>query len=121
MALAPKLLGYFPTIGAPDWAVIQAVASGSYTIVTGDTLNTSPSAWSDPNGKGILGEPLALTTIPPSVETENLGGYYAQFVPGTTLSNGKIHFYSSQGAELASGAYPAAITGGVLTIKVPLR
>lgn len=120
MALAPKLLGYLPT-DSPDWAVIQAVASGSYTTVTGDTLNLNPSSWTDPNGKGLLGEPLNATTMPPSIETENLGGYYAQFVPGTTLANGKVHFYSSQGSELGSGAYPAAITGGVLTIKVPLR
>ena len=121
MPLAPKLLGYLPT-DSPDWAVIQAVPSGNYTTnVGGDTLSISPGDYTDPNGKGVLGEPNVLTTIPPSTETENIGGYYAQFIPGTTLKNGKVKFYQSQGSELGTGAYPAAITGGVLTFKVPLR
>lgn len=119
MALAPKLLGYLPTDN-PDWAVIQAVATSNY-VTGGDTLSVAPAAYTDPNGKGVLGEPLGLTTIPPSTETENIGGYYAQFIPGTTLANGKVKFYQSQGAELAAGAYPAAILNGVLTFKVPLR
>lgn len=119
MALAAQLLAYRPLIN-PDHAILKVVASGSYVTVTGDTLNLNPSSWSDPNGKGLLGEPLNATKLPPSVDDQNLGGYYAQFVPGTTLANGKIHFYLSEGSELGSGAYPAAITGGVLTVKVPL-
>jgi hypothetical protein len=119
MALTPKLLAYRPIIN-PDHAIVQFVASGNYPNPGGDTANLNPSSWSDPNGKGLLGDPLNPTTVPPSIETENIGGYYAQFVPGTTLANGKIHFYASEGSELANGAYPAAISGGVLTVKVPL-
>lgn len=118
MALVAKLLGYRP-LDNPDHAIVQVVASGNYTT-GGDTLNINPSAITDPNGKGLLGTPLSPTTIPPSIEGQNIAGYYAQFVAGTTLANGKVKFYQSQAAELAQAAYPAGITGGVLTLKVPL-
>ncbi len=119
MALAPQLLGYFP-YDNPDHAIIKVVASGNYPNPAGDTLNLNPSAWADPYGKGLLGLPLNPTTVPPNVDAENLGGYYAQVVPGATLAACKVHFYSSQGSEVANGAYPAAISGGVLTVQVPL-
>lgn len=118
MSLVAKLLGYRP-YDNPDHAIVQVVATGNYTT-GGDTLNINPSAITDPNGKGLLGVPLNPTIIPPSFENQNIGGYYAQFVAGTTLANGKVKFYQSQAAELAQAAYPVAISGGVLTLKVPL-
>lgn len=114
-----KLLGYLPT-DSPDWAIVQPVMGGNY-VTGGDTLNLNPAVWTDPNGKGVLGEPLNPTAIPPAVDSENIGGNYAQVIPGATLATTKIKLFAPGGAEVGAGAMPAAISGGVITVRVPLR
>lgn len=119
MALAFKVLRYTPA-NNPDTVELGVTVSGNY-VTNGDTANLNPSQYADPNGLGVLGEPLSQPVTPPSVVEENLGGYYANVVPGATLAANLIKFYQPGGAEVAAGAYPAAITGGTLTIRVPLR
>lgn len=114
-----KLLGYLPT-DSPDWAVVQPVFGGNY-VTGGDTFNQNPAGWTDPNGLGLLGEPTNPTKMPPSIETENIGGYYGQFIPGATLATSKVKLFAPGGAEVAAGAMPAAISGGTLTVRIPLR
>jgi hypothetical protein len=122
MALKGSILKYVPTIGSPDYALVKVTPSGNYvTAVGGDALNLNPSALTDPNGVGLLGQPLSQPTEPPSIEGEALAGYYAQLVPGATLDANKITFWVSEAGELGSGAYPAAILNGTLVVKVPLR
>lgn len=42
--------------------------------------------------------------------------YTYQFIPGTTINNGKVKIYLA-GTELSAGAYPAGITGDVVTFS----
>lgn len=86
-------------------------ASGSYAT-GGDTLDLSVIE--------TLGVP---TTKPPVAGTawmDGLAGYDYFFSPGVTISSSKVKMFqqgSGAGAfaELASGTYPAAITGDTLT------
>ena len=116
--LAPSILKYTPRSN-PDYAVIKITASGNY-VAGGDTLNLNPSAITDPNGVGLLGDPLNQPRTPPAIDAESLSGYYAELIPGATLATNKIQFFLSEGNELAAGAYPAAITGGTLTVRLPV-
>jgi hypothetical protein len=118
--LAFKVLKYLPSIGAPDSVLLGVTPTGNYTT-GGDTANLNPSTFSDPNGVGVLGDPLNQPTTPPSIHSQSLSGYYAQLIPGATLATNKIQFFASEGSELAQGAYPAAILNGSLTVELPLR
>jgi hypothetical protein len=115
-----KLLRYEPSIGAPDFALVQPVEAGNYST-NGDTVNLNPGSWTDPNGIGILGEPTNLPSLPVAIDSEAIGGYYAQWSAGTTLGNGKLVLYQPGGAQVAAGAVPAAISGGTIVLRVPLR
>lgn len=116
--LAPSILKYTPRSN-PDYAILLIAVTGNY-VAGGDTINLNPSAIKDPNGVGLLGDPLNQPKTPPTIDAQALGGYYAQLDPGTTLATNKIQFYTSEGNELAAGAYPAGITGGTLTVKLPV-
>jgi hypothetical protein len=84
-------------------------ASGSYST-GGDTIDLSQF-------------PIIGSTQPPIAGTswmDGLAGYDYVFTPGTGLNNGKVKIFqqgSSAGAfpELASGAYPGAITADTIT------
>jgi hypothetical protein len=84
-------------------------ASGNYTT-GGDTLDLSQF-------------PVIATTQAPIQGTpwlDGLDGYDYVFSPGSALNNGKVKIFqqgTSAGAfpELASGAYPSAITGDTIT------
>lgn len=119
MALALKVLRYTPADN-PDTVELGVTASGNY-VTSGDTANLNPSTYTDPNGLGVIGQPLSQPVTPPSVVGESLSGYYAQLIPGTTLATNKIQFFQPGGTEVSAGAYPAQITGGKLTIRVPLK
>jgi hypothetical protein len=83
--------------------------SGSYTT-GGDTLDLSQY-------------PAVASTQAPIQGTawlDGLAGYNYVFAPGAATNNGKVKIFqqgSGAGAfpELASGAYPAAITGDVIS------
>ena len=122
MTLAAKVLRYEPADN-PDSVILGITASGDYTTgIGGDPLDLDPSAFADPNGIGVLGEPTSQPATPPSIEAQAIGGYVPELIPGATLAENAIVFYDlSTGAELASEAYPAAIADGTLTVKVPLR
>lgn len=115
--IALSVAKYVPAVN-PNVVFLKATITGNYTQVTGDAINLTPSSWTDPNALGVVG-PDSLPTITPAPFSQSLGGYYAEITKGTTLANYLIRFFSSQGAELATGAYPAAILNGELTIEVP--
>ena len=84
-------------------------ASGNYST-GGDTLDLSQSTV------------IAATQAPiqGTAWMDGLSGYDYVFIPGSALSNGKVKIFqqgSSAGAfpELASGAYPGAITSDTIT------
>jgi len=83
-------------------AVAQLTFSGSYTA-GGDTLNLA----------GVVPTRKAPVYV---VITESQSGYDYVYVPGTDITSGKVKIFqqgaaSGAFAELAAGAYPAAITG----------
>ena len=84
-------------------------ASGNYTI-GGDTLDLSQL-------------PIIASTQPPIQGTawmDGLAGYDYVFAPGSAMNSNKVKIFQQASgagafAELASGAYPAAITGDSIT------
>ena len=119
--LSPSLLKYFPVL-EPDSAFLKVVPTANYTS-GGDTLNISPSALADPNGKGIIGYPETPPSVPPTV-TSVVGmtgadlGLYAEVVPGTTLGNYKLQMFLPGGTEVSGGAYGAGILTGYFIVQV---
>lgn len=109
----------------PDRNLVAITVSGNYTNGTADPLPLT--AISDPQvvTQVPLNNPGAA---PPPVSPRWSGfanGYYAQVQ--RTVANGVTSFglrwYSNQGAELGSGAFPADITGGehFLEVLVPTQ
>ena len=96
-----------------------APADNAY-VAGGVQLNLSPGGIAAPSALGVTG-PSFPGLVPPGVFSESLGGYYAQITKGSTLANGVLQYFAPGGAELAAGAYPAAITGGTLVIAIPFE
>ena len=113
-----QVLKYEPSLN-PDSVLLNCVTSGDYvTAQGGTTVDLDPSTFSDPNGVGVLGEPLNQPVTPPSIESCALaGGVYAQLTPGATLNANKISLWTNNDAELGNTAYPA----GTLVVRLPLR
>ena len=118
--ITPNVSKYSPA-GVPDTLFLQLVFTGLYTT-GGDNLNLNPSAFKDPNGKGILGYPQDVPKEGVSVFSQNFTGAYAlyeaQVVQGTTLANFKVQIQSG-GVELGAGAYPAGILNQSIVVEVP--
>ena len=119
MAITFQVLKYLPSIGAPDSVLLNAVLAGDYvTDIGGTVINLNPGTFLDPNGVGILGEPLNPPKTPPSIYAcELANGVYAQLTPGSTLANSTITLWTNDDAEFGSDAYPA----GTLIVELPLR
>ena len=110
MAIAVSLLDYTP--GLRNTTLYLGLHfSGSYTA-GGDALNLASPA----NPNGLESESLAEIPVSggPGIFFENLDGYYVQPVVAgvTSPANYKLQVFAPGGAELTTGAYPAALTGG---------
>jgi hypothetical protein len=89
--------------------------SGNYTA-GGDTLNLTTAT----NPKFLSGAFLGY--VPTEYRVCNdAAGYGFEWVPGTTLANGKLKLWSSANTELAAGAYNAALTGDSLLIEFSVK
>lgn len=104
----------------PDRMVLKCVVSGNYVNGTPDPLPLD--AISDAAAIGVIPN-AGSKTNPPPVPPRVFGfagGYYAQVQK--TVANGQTSFglrwFASEGNELGSGAFPAAITGGQLFAEV---
>jgi hypothetical protein len=105
----------------PDTNIVNCTVGGNYVAGTPDPLPLNaiadPGAIGQVPMPGVAQNPPAVT---PQVVNANCGGYYAQVV--RTVAAGQTSFglrwYGAEGAELASGAYPAAITGGEIFIAI---
>ena len=118
MANAVSILKYKSQFSPQD-ALVKVVRSGNY-VDGGDPVNLNASALSDPQGLGVLGYPQSVPVTPVAVDSEADQGYIATIVPGATLDAYKIQYWSAEGVQLGAGAYPAAISGGSLVLRVPL-
>ena len=99
--------------------IVKVTASGNYAT-GGDTLNLATATNPNNRTNGSFGYPGKIDDY--EVETCPTG-FVAELIPGTNLTNWKLKFsytgaaLSGALAELAAGAYPAAITGGVILLK----
>lgn len=126
MSIAAAVQGYSPAVN-PDRVFLKLTFSGNY-VAGGDTLNLTPSTWTDPKGIGVLPYPENPPSILPSVYSTDYtsaaggaggdAGSYCAVVPGTTLANYKLQQFEAGGSELAAGAYPVGITGGYVFLEV---
>lgn len=93
--------------------------TGSYVNGTGETVNFLTA--SNTNGLELNGF-VDMGTMPegqPEVVSSNIGGYELQF---SGYAAGVVNCKVFNGiTELSSGAYPAALTGGSVTLAVPSR
>jgi hypothetical protein len=108
----------------PDTNITKATVSGQYTQGVGDPL-PNLGALADPTGRGQVPLPAAAYNPPPVTPyalNTNIGGYYLQIA--RVVANGQTTFYAKflapGGAELATGVYPAAISGGEIFIAIPV-
>lgn len=110
MALAFTLVDFWQD-GRRIHVAGTVAASGSYTT-GGDTLDLSSI--------GALGVPATQPPIEGTAWMDGLAGYDYVFAPGSAINANKVKvFQQASGAgafaELAAGAYPAAITGDTIT------
>jgi hypothetical protein len=90
--------------------------TGSYTV-GGDTLDlTAVQNTAGHSVEGFFEPPNNI-----GVFSENVGGYYCQVVPGATLNTYKVKLFSPGGLEFTAIAYPAAVTGGTVTLLATRR
>jgi hypothetical protein len=103
-----------PRIGGDVLLLISCVLSGSYpAAAAGETIDlTTVTNTAGKDIEGFFENPSAG-----GVWNASLGGYDAALIPGTLLTNWKLHIWTSGGTELAAGAYPAAISGGNLVLQ----
>lgn len=102
------------------FAEYQLVFSGSYAT-GGDTLDFTNAGVNSAVPPGIdIGGKVVRVSIDSNGGAASQGGIggYFQFIPGTTLLNGKLKVFSAAGVELAAGAYPAAVTGDLVLAEV---
>jgi hypothetical protein len=116
MSLARTVLQNSP-VNNPDAVDLTVVASGNYST-NGDTLDLTPSTFLNPAGVDVIGPNQRPESV--SILESNIGGYYAQIVEAAALNGWKVKFFAPGGAEVAAAAYPAAITGGTIKLRVTL-
>jgi hypothetical protein len=104
--------------GDKDFTFIFTITfSGSYVNGTGETINFLTAA--NPNGLELSGF-LPVNSVDagiPDTPGSSVAGYgfgFAAYSAGSAV----LKFYSAPGTELASGAYPAGISGGTITAAI---
>lgn len=99
------------------YTACRLVFSGSY-VAGGDTVDLTPFQGFLPSG--ALPIAAFVEGNGPSTSQQGGGGYYV-WIAGAALTNNKVKIFSSGGAELAAGAYPAAVTTDVVTLQIIWR
>lgn len=112
------LLAISPQVN-PDRMFVKVTPAANYVQTVQDTFDMTNIA---DGGTGLSGQtPLVLLpAVTPTPYNENLLGYYTTIQKGTTLKNYGIRYWTPGGTEVATGAMPAAITGGELTLEILL-
>lgn len=105
--------------------IVGVTLSGNYPADPGEVVTLQAGSIPNPNAKTVTGPSYnsVSPTIPPKIGAQALNGYIAQLVPTATAGQFNLQFWlGGSGAaaptELAAGAYPAAISGGTLTLEL---
>jgi hypothetical protein len=99
----------------PDRMICSVAVSGDYTSGTPDPLPLGSIA--DPSAIGAIPMPGVGTNPPPSPPRVFgfMNGYYAQVEE--TVAEGQtsygLRWYAPGGGEVATGAFPGGLTGGL--------
>lgn len=97
--------------------VFSLAMSGNYPGDPGEVVTLTDLA-SNPAARTVTGPGGAAVLGGANIAIQQLGGYTAQFKPTATAGQYNLSFWTSGGTELGAGAYPAAISGGALTVEV---
>jgi hypothetical protein len=104
---------------SPSLLRVGVLPGDNVYVAGGVQLNLSPGNILDPKQLGVIGPSQALPLLP-GVFSESMGGYGAQVVQTSGgLANYKLQYFQPNGTELGAGAYPGAITGGILELEIP--
>jgi hypothetical protein len=102
--------------------VFGITLSGNYPGDPGEVVTLTASSASNPGAVTCDG-PNGNAPIGAVVSSSQLGGYKAEVKPTATPGQYDLSFWfggsgSANPQELAAGAYPAGISGGLLTVAV---
>ena len=111
MAIAATLLDQWYD-GKKLWVQLSLVLSGNYTS-GGDTLNLQSLGI---QGNSIPAYMVLRSTSPTAAQT--LNNYI--WVKGTTTANGLVRCFVGT-AEVATGAYPAAVSGDTVLAEFKIK
>jgi hypothetical protein len=107
------------------FGVFLLAFSGNY-VTGGDTLDfTNAAGVNGPNLAAFVPSLSGIITAfaegnGPTASQQGGGGYYATLA-GASPSTWKIKVFSSGGAEIGAGAYPAAVTTDIVYLQVIWR
>lgn len=101
---------------------VKALPGDNVYVTGGVALSLANGAIADPSAIGVVG-PNSVPKVLPNVFSQSMTGYTATIIPATGtgaagLSTYKLMYRDNTGTEIAAGAYPAAITGGVLNLLI---
>ena len=108
MAVTLKVLQNYPVI-SPNTVIAQCVFAGSYST-GGDTVDLTSDTFLDPGLLGIIGPNNGFLPVDVQVNGEGTDGSYCEWVPGTTLANGKLRLWAPGGTEVGATTYGAPWT-----------
>ena len=94
----------------------QIATAGSY-VVNGDTLDLS-TLDTYGGGPATLAPPLSVRIW--EQQSGGNSGWQYNFIPGTTLTNGKVQLFGSNGGAPAGLAQPGAVTYASLAVPATL-
>ena len=102
----------------PDRNLVQVTVSGAYVHGTADPLPLDDI--SDPGALSQVPFDPQRLVVTPSVYNAWCAGYYAQVerTVADGVSSFGLRWFESEGTELGSDPYPAAITGGEIFLEV---
>jgi len=94
------------------YGIATLTFSGSYTTLTGDTLDFTQVA-----------DKLSSDTIVQAFAESQAGngGYFYVAQQGSGMNNWKLRCYAVNGTEVSTGAYPVGITGDTVQLSITAR
>ena len=96
--------------------VFQITLSGNYPGDPGETVPLTAASAANPGAVTVTG-PSGAAPIGAAVRCNQLGGWRAEVKPTATAGQYNLSFWNGT-TELTNIAYPAVISGGLLTVEV---
>jgi hypothetical protein len=108
--LSLSLITNKPT-ALPDTVLAKVVIPAGFSYSTGGVaINLAAAAIADPELLGGACGPNYILPDDVDVSVQGGDGYYAEWIPGTTLQNGKLRLWQPGGSEVGAGTLGAPFT-----------